>query len=59
MVIWLGFGGSLDLAGMLDFVDSGRNLILAADASASELMRDVAVECGVDFDEASHCVFKW
>ncbi|KAL2521106.1 Dolichyl-diphosphooligosaccharide--protein glycosyltransferase 48 kDa subunit [Forsythia ovata] len=45
------FGGSLDLEGVLDFVDSGHDLILAADTSASDLIRSVAAECGVDFDE--------
>lgn len=46
------FGGSVDLAAVLDFVDSGHDLILAADPSASDLIRDIATECGVDFDEA-------
>ncbi|XP_077224464.1 dolichyl-diphosphooligosaccharide-protein glycosyltransferase 48kDa subunit family protein [Tasmannia lanceolata] len=45
------FGGSLDLGTVLEFVDSGHDLIIAADASASELIRDIATECGVDFDE--------
>ncbi|CAH9105627.1 unnamed protein product [Cuscuta europaea] len=50
------FGGSLDLAAILDFVDSGGDLILAADANASDLIRNVAAECGVDFDEDSSAV---
>ncbi|OMO63425.1 Dolichyl-diphosphooligosaccharide--protein glycosyltransferase subunit WBP1 [Corchorus olitorius] len=45
------FGGSVDLAGILSFVDSGHDLIIAADANASDLIREVATECGVDFDE--------
>ncbi|KAF5178825.1 Dolichyl-diphosphooligosaccharide--protein glycosyltransferase subunit [Thalictrum thalictroides] len=45
------FGGSLNLAGVLEFVDSGRDLIVAADSSASDLIRDIATECGVEFDE--------
>lgn len=45
------FGGSLDMEGVLDFVDSGHDLILAADANASDLIRNIAAECGVDFDE--------
>ncbi|WOK93109.1 dolichyl-diphosphooligosaccharide--protein glycosyltransferase 48 kDa subunit [Canna indica] len=45
------FGGSLDLAAVLDFVDAGHDLILAADSSASDLIREIATECGVDFDE--------
>ncbi|KAL8231703.1 hypothetical protein R6Q57_001481 [Mikania cordata] len=50
------FGGSLDVAAILDFVDSGRDLIVAADASASDLIRNIAAECGVDFDEDSSAV---
>ncbi|PSS29406.1 Dolichyl-diphosphooligosaccharide--protein like [Actinidia chinensis var. chinensis] len=45
------FGGSVDLAAIVDFVDSGRDLIIAADTSASDLIREIAAECGVDFDE--------
>ncbi|THU64351.1 hypothetical protein C4D60_Mb01t25580 [Musa balbisiana] len=40
------FGGSLDLAAVLDFVDAGHDLILAADSSASDLMREIATDCG-------------
>ncbi|KAI5314297.1 hypothetical protein L3X38_043473 [Prunus dulcis] len=45
------FGGSIDLAAIIDFVDSGHDLIIAADTNASDLIRQIAVECGVDFDE--------
>ncbi|XP_072951408.1 dolichyl-diphosphooligosaccharide--protein glycosyltransferase 48 kDa subunit [Typha angustifolia] len=45
------FGGSLDQNAVLDFVDAGHDLILAADSSASDLIRGIATECGVDFDE--------
>ena len=37
------------MAGILEFVDSGKDLIVAADSSASDLIRNVAAECGVDF----------
>jgi hypothetical protein len=47
----LGVGGALDLPVVLDFVDSGHDLILAVDTSTSDLIRDIAVECRVDFDE--------
>ncbi|KZV56231.1 dolichyl-diphosphooligosaccharide--protein glycosyltransferase 48 kDa subunit [Dorcoceras hygrometricum] len=50
------FGGSLDVEGVLDFVDSGHDLILAADSNASDLIRNIAAECGVDFDEGPTCV---
>lgn len=42
---------SLDLATLLEFVDSGRNILLAADEDTSDLVRDLATECGVDLDE--------
>lgn len=45
------FGGSIDVASIVDFVDSGHDLIVAADSNASDLIREVATECGVDFDE--------
>ncbi|KAG0482088.1 hypothetical protein HPP92_010172 [Vanilla planifolia] len=50
------FGGSLDQAAVLDFVDAGHDLILAADSSASDLVRGIATECGVDFDEDPEAV---
>ncbi|MBA0667357.1 hypothetical protein Goklo_000457 [Gossypium klotzschianum] len=45
------FGGSVDVAAIINFVDSGHDLIIAADVNASDLIREVATECGVDFDE--------
>lgn len=42
---------ALDLASLLEFVDSGRNVLLAADVDTSDLIRDLATECGVDLDE--------
>lgn len=50
------FGGNLNLGGVLEFVDSGRDLIIAADGNASDLTRDIATECGVDFDEDGEAV---
>lgn len=41
------------MAAILDFVDSGRDLIIASDVNASDLIREIAIECGVDFDEDS------
>lgn len=49
-----GFGGSVDAADILDFVDSGHDLIIAADASVSDLIREIATDCGVDFDEVAY-----
>lgn len=49
-----GFGGSVDQNAVLEFIDAGHDMILAADSSASDLIRGIATECGVDFDEASN-----
>ncbi|KAH9624665.1 hypothetical protein KSS87_001675 [Heliosperma pusillum] len=46
------FGGSVNQAAVLEFVDSGRDLIVALDVNSSDFIREIATECGVDFDEA-------
>ncbi|KAK9691126.1 hypothetical protein RND81_09G177500 [Saponaria officinalis] len=45
------FGGSINQAAVLQFVDSGRDLIIALDVNSSDFIREIAIECGVDFDE--------
>lgn len=45
--------GSLKLDDILDFVDSGHDLILAANVNASNFIRNVASECGADFVDVS------
>lgn len=55
ILLFEGFGGALDLSAILNFVDSGHDLIVAADANASDLIRSIAAECGVDFDEVQEC----
>lgn len=58
MICLIGFGGSVDLAAILDFADSGHDVIVAADENASDLIRNIAAECGVDFDEVSALIFQ-
>jgi len=41
----------VDQNAVLEFIDAGLDMILAADSSASDLIRGIATECGVDFDE--------
>jgi hypothetical protein len=48
-----GFGGAVDVAGILDFIDSGRDVIIAGDIGMSDAIRDLANECGVEFDEVN------
>ena len=44
------FGGSADATGLLDFVDAGHDLLLAVDPDASDELRELAADLGVDFD---------
>jgi len=42
---------------VLEFVDSGRNVIIAADSDISDFIREVASECNVEFDqEGTHVI---
>lgn len=45
-----GLGGALDVAQLVAFVDSGRDLLLAAGSDVSEELRELAQELGVDID---------
>lgn len=54
---YVGIEAHLDVAAVLDFVDSGHDLILAADAGASDWIRNIAAESGVDFDEVCRVFF--
>jgi hypothetical protein len=44
------FGGSVDATGLLDFVDAGHDLFLAIDPDASDELRELAADLGVNFD---------
>jgi hypothetical protein len=37
---------------ILQFIDSGRDVMVATDHMASEAVRELAMECGVDFLDA-------
>jgi hypothetical protein len=41
----------------LDFVDSGKNLLLAANSDASDAVRSLALECGVELDDMGTSVY--
>jgi len=47
----------VDVAAILDFIDGGRNVIIAATPHLSDPLREIASECGVEFDEeGSHVI---
>jgi len=45
------FGERISSDAVIKFVDSGRSLLVAVNSNISEPVREVANECGVDFDE--------
>jgi len=51
------FGGLVDVTSILDFIDDGHNVILAASSSLSDPVREIASECGAEFDvEGSYVI---
>ncbi|KAJ1527065.1 hypothetical protein ONE63_008606 [Megalurothrips usitatus] len=44
-------GGSLSVEGISEFVDGGGNLLVAASSSSSDLIREIASECGFEVDD--------
>jgi oligosaccharyltransferase complex subunit beta len=43
--------GALNAKSILEFVDNGNNLMIVADGSLSKILREVATESGVQFDD--------
>jgi len=51
------FKGLLDMGKLLDFVNDGGNVLLAASENVKDAARDFAIEFSVEFDEAGTSVF--
>ncbi|KAJ8323377.1 oligosaccharyl transferase glycoprotein complex, beta subunit [Batrachochytrium dendrobatidis] len=51
------FGGTVGVGGLIDYVNAGGNVLLAASSELSEVVRDFAYEFSVDFDESGTSVF--
>jgi len=45
------FGGTVDVQNILDFIDDGHSVLVAASPDVSEPVRELAAECGLEFDE--------
>lgn len=50
-------GGKIDVQAILDFIDSGKNVILGLSSEVSESMRTLAAEVGVEVDEKGSAVY--
>ena len=46
----VGFGGGISATTLLEFVESGRDIILAVDSDLSDDLRDLASDLGVDME---------
>ncbi|RWS29441.1 Dolichyl-diphosphooligosaccharide--protein glycosyltransferase subunit-like protein [Leptotrombidium deliense] len=46
------FGGSVSVAAITEFVDNGGNVLVATSTDVGDAIRDFAVECGLEIDEA-------
>jgi len=45
------FGGSVSVPTITEFIDRGGNVLAAGDSSIGEPLRELAAECGVEYDE--------
>ncbi|CAG5129062.1 unnamed protein product [Candidula unifasciata] len=50
------FGGSIDVAAITSFIDGGGNVLIAASSNIGDPVRELATECGVEFDEEGTAV---
>lgn len=45
------FGSNINVDTIIQFIDSGRNALIAVNENITEPLREIANECGLDFDE--------
>jgi len=50
------FGGSLSVEAIVAFIDGGGNMIMAGSSEATDLIRELATEVGVEMDEEASAV---
>ena len=50
------FGGSIDVTAITNFIDGGGNVLVSTNSKIGEPIRDLASECGVEFDEENTAV---
>ena len=50
------FGGSVDVEAITNFIDNGGNVLVAASSAIGDPLRELATECGLEFDDANTAV---
>ena len=50
------FGGSVDVEAITNFIDNGGNVLVAASSAIGDPLRELATECGLEFDDTNTAV---
>ncbi|XP_045163066.2 dolichyl-diphosphooligosaccharide--protein glycosyltransferase 48 kDa subunit-like [Mercenaria mercenaria] len=50
------FGGNVDVAAITNFIDNGGNVMVAASSAVGDPLRELATECGLEFDDEKTAV---
>jgi oligosaccharyltransferase complex subunit beta len=50
------FAESLSVDSILNFIDDGNNVLIAGDSQVSDALREIALECGIEFGESDAVV---
>ncbi|WAR14551.1 OST48-like protein [Mya arenaria] len=50
------FGGGLDVSAITNFIDNGGNVMVAASSAVGDPLRELATECGLEFDDENTAV---
>jgi oligosaccharyltransferase complex subunit beta len=54
------FGGNVTTKSIIDFIDAGGNVLVAANSEITEPIKEIAAECGVEFsDEGSYVIDRF
>lgn len=54
------FGGNISTKSVIDFIDAGGNVLIAANSQLTEPIKEIAGECGVEFsDEGSYVIDRF
>eukprot|EP00493_Phyllostaurus_siculus_P008638 UN08746 len=56
--LWKSLEGSIDVPAITNFIDGGGNVLVAANSNIGEPIRELASECGVEFDEEKTAVIR-
>lgn len=50
-ILFKEFGGNITTKSVVDFIDAGGNVVVAASSQLAEPIREIAGECGIEFSD--------